>query len=333
MLSSAGTPTQKAYQPQQPSVANASRPSLERDNNNNGLQPPALLSASRITTASGVSFAPRASSLNPNPAPGSFSSDFRVLNPTQRAPSRTDTYSRDNKVPDENETVAEKNIAGLREALNREMKIKEGSENMLEALNNKKAKQSKEQRARVEAELNSSNQKIKELRQKISDAQQRTRVPQPTTPTRQRTGESLLSSNGFRSPHSVSRSGAASDLEEATESPTFALAELLQALEAERMTPDYYVSRANSLVDLFKRHPTLKYDLVWSVFGLRIQVMLLSDSREVVAAGYRVLRYAISDISSLRKIRGLNTDYLVVTWVLKATSTSVQSSPLCLLIV
>jgi hypothetical protein len=102
-------------------------------------------------------------------------------------------------------------------------------------------------------------------------------------------------------------------MEEQAESPTFALAELLQALEVEGMTPDYYVGRANSLVDLFKRHPTLKYDLVWSVFGLRMQVMLLSESREVVAAGYRMIRYAISDESSLKKIRSLNIDYLVVT--------------------
>jgi hypothetical protein len=69
----------------------------------------------------------------------------------------------------------------------------------------------------------------------------------------------------------------------------------------------------NFRVDLFKRHPTLKYDLVWSVFGLRMQVMLLSESREVVASGYRMIRYAISDTSSLRNIRTLNTDYLV-TW-------------------
>ena len=77
------------------------------------------------------------------------------------------------------------------------------------------------------------------------------------------------------------------------------------------MTPDYYVSRANNLVELFKRHPTLKHDLVWSVFGLRMQIMLLSESREVVAAGYRMIRYAISDVGSLQKIRSLHTDYLV----------------------
>lgn len=314
MLSNATTPTQKAFQPQQnpnPNAGANQRPSLDRDGNN-GLQPPAHLSTSRKTSASGVSFVPRGGAPSSHAGPGSFSPDLRSHAPIHRTITR-ETYSRDHIQDDDNDDGMEHNVAGLKDALNREMKIKEGSENMLEALNNKKAKQAKEQRARVEAELTSSNLKIKELRQKISDAQ-RTLTAQPTTPTRQRTGaDTLLQNNGARSPHSVSRSAGASDFEEATESPTFALAELLQALEAENMTPDYYVSRANSLVDLFKRHPTLKYDLVWSVFGLRMQAMLLSDSREVVAAGYRVTRYAISDVSSLRKIRSLSTDYLVVT--------------------
>jgi rapamycin-insensitive companion of mTOR len=196
----------------------------------------------------------------------------------------------------------EQMLTTLRESLNREMKIKEGSENMLEALNTKKAKQTKEQRQRVEAELNSSNQKIKELRNQISELQ---RPKLPSTPTRSRMEGLFQSSNGLRSPQSASKSVAGSDFDEPTESPTYALAEILQALEIEGLTPDYYV-------ELFKRHPTLKYDLVWSIFGLRMQVMLLSESREVVAAGYRMTRYAISDISSLQKIRALNTDYLVV---------------------
>jgi hypothetical protein len=205
--------------------------------------------------------------------------------------------------------VPEQVLSTLRESLNREMKIKEGSENMLEALNTKKAKQTKEQRQRVEAELNSSNQKIKELRNQISELQ---RPKLPTTPSRTRMDVIFQSSNGLRSPHSATKSATGSEFDEPTESPTYALAEILQALEIEGLTPDYYVGHANNLVELFKRHPTLKYDLVWSVFGLRMQVMLLSESREVVAAGYRMTRYAVSDVSSLQKIRSLNTDYLVV---------------------
>lgn len=200
-------------------------------------------------------------------------------------------------------------LTALREALNREMKIKEGSENMLEALNTKKAKQTKEQRQRVEAELNSSNQRIKDLRAQITELQ---RPKLPTTPTRTRMDVTFQNNNGLRSPPSADRSVGGSEFDEPTESPTYALAEVLQALEIEGLTPDYYVGHANNLVELFKRHPTLKNDLVWSVFGLRMQVMLLSESREVVAAGYRMTRYAISDITSLQKIRSLNTDYLVV---------------------
>ena len=79
-----------------------------------------------------------------------------------RAASRADIYSLEKLDENDGVAIAEQTISALRESLNREMKIKEGSENMLEALNSKKAKQSKEQRQRVEAELYSSNQRIKE---------------------------------------------------------------------------------------------------------------------------------------------------------------------------
>ncbi|KAM7223648.1 Rapamycin-insensitive companion of mTOR, N-term domain containing protein [Rhypophila decipiens] len=330
MLSASATPTQKSFASQQPAgAANAaavaaaaaaaatnapppptSRVSFERD----GLQPPGPANGAltRNLSASSVTFAPRGSSLNPSPMPGSFSSELRSQLNISRAGSRLDMVPLE-KLEEDADSAQELNLNYLREALSREMKIKEGSENMLEALNTKKAKQTKEQRQRVEAELNSSNQRIKDLRLRITAAQ-RTRAA-PTTPTRTRTDGTLHTSNGLRSPPSASRSGAGSDLEEPTESPTFALAEILQGLEVDGMTPDYYVSRANSLVDLFKRHPTLKYDLVWSIFGLRMQALLLSDSREVVASTYRMLRYAISDTTSLKSIRALNTDYLV-TWSL-----------------
>lgn len=277
----------------------------ERD----GLQPG--VSGIGPRNASAVSFGPRGSSLNPTPAPGSFTSNFR----TQLAPSRAGSTQDGNgslsvlNLERADEGGPDQLLSTLRETLNREMKIKEGSENMLEALNTKKAKQTKEQRARVEAELNISNQKIKELRNQITELQ---RPKIPTTPTRSRMDVMFQTSNGLRSPASATKSAVGSDYDEPTESPTYALAEIIQALEVEGLTPDYYVGHANNLVELFKRHPTLKYDLVWSIFGLRMQVMLLSESREVVAAGYRMTRYAISDLNSLQKIRALNTDYLVI---------------------
>lgn len=285
----------------------AGRTSIDREGT--GLQIPNG-GASRNLSASSVSFAPRASSLTPGAGPGSFSSELRSQMIPIRQGSRTDAgpvYPSSFNDRLEEGDVVEQNLVLLRDKLKREMKIKEGSENMLEALNLKKAKQTKEQRQRVEAELTASHSRIKVLKQQITDAQA-TKAAPPSTPPRNRSQQDVPP---HRSPHSL-RSGPGSDVEEATENPTFTLAELLQALEVGGMTPDYYVTRANLLVDLFKRYPTLKYDLVWSVFGLRMQMMLLSESREVVAAGYRATRYAISDRSSLKKIRSLNTDFLVI---------------------
>lgn len=214
------------------------------------------------------------------------------------------------RLEEDDGTLNDLRIASLKESLSRELKIKEGSENLLEALNSKKHKQTKEQRVRVEAELSSSNQRIKALKAELFELQKP--KLQPTTPTRQRMA-GLFQGNAVRSPTSAEkRSISESIFDEPTESPTFALAEILQALETEGLTPDYYVRHANNFVDLFKRHPKLKYDLVWSVFGPRMQVMLLSESREMVAAGYRMMRYAVSDPMSLQKIRSFNTDYLII---------------------
>ncbi|KAI4603501.1 hypothetical protein KJ359_003313 [Pestalotiopsis sp. 9143b] len=323
MLSTNATPTQKSLAPQPTSSLTSSiatgRPSLDRD----GLQPPGAANGGK-----GSSYAPSrgGSSFAPSPAPGSFNPDVRQT--ASRTGSRPDIFALE-KLDEEEGSVAEKNLNHLKDCLSREMKIREGSENMLEALNVKKAKQTKDQRQRIEAELNTSNQKIKELRAKIDDVQRIKATP--ATPTRNRS-EGLLNNsnninvnNGIRSPQSASRSGAGSDIDEPVEqSPTFALAEILQALEQEGLTAGYYVGRANNLVELFKKHPTLKYDLVWSIFGDRMQMMLLSDSREVVAAGYRMIRYAISDVASLRKIRSLNTDYMVVVSLAKDRKADVE---------
>lgn len=108
------------------------------------------------------------------------------------------------------------------------------------------------------------------------------------------------------------------------ESPTVVLSETLQALERGGMKPDYYVERANNLVDLFQRYPTIKYDLVWPVFGPRVQAMLLSDTREVVAAGYRLTRYAIADRHSIQNIRFFHLDEVVSFSLAKDSRASME---------
>lgn len=224
--------------------------------------------------------------------------------------------------------TTEERLAVIRHKIAKEMKIKTGTENMLEALLAKPPKQTKEQRLKVESELSSSNRKLAELQQELEEELLRAQAPSSSPPRSRLSG--LFQSSPMRSPsrHPIPGVSVDDDYpidgEGDMESPTFVLTETLQALEIEGMSPDFYVEHANSLVELFKRHPTLKYDLAWPVFGLRVQVMLLSDSKEVVAAGYRLTRYAIADRKSLQTIRSLHTDELVILSLVKESKASIE---------
>jgi rapamycin-insensitive companion of mTOR len=226
-------------------------------------------------------------------------------------------------VGDHDGMTTEQRQAELQDQIEKETKIKIGSENLLEALNAKSAKDSKAQRAQVEEQLNLSNKKLAELQSGLAAEKLRAKEVRSPPADPQSRLSYLFRRNLSRSPsrHIIQKQ---EEEEEETESPTFVLAEILQALEVTGMQPEYYVERANSLVLLFKRHSTLKYDLAWSIFGLRMQMMLLSDSREVVAAAYRVMRYSFTDRKSLRVVRALHTDYLVILSLVKETKASVE---------
>ncbi|KAI9784054.1 MAG: hypothetical protein M1816_001085 [Peltula sp. TS41687] len=283
------------------------------------LHPPRFGPTGRSMSISNATVPPRISSLAGAGAPGSFMAD-----PRARAMSRPTNLHMDRMVDDDDKdglTAHEQLLAEVKEQLNKELKIKEGSENLLEALNSKKAKQTKEQRFRVESELNSANRKIAQLKFQIEELQQ----PQEGELSSRSRISALFRGNVLRSTSDTAVTAPVNGDDAAdAESPTFTLSEILQSLEAEGMKPDYYVERANNLVELFKRHPTLKYDLAWSDFGFRMQTMLLSASRDVVAAGYRVTRYAITGRRSLQIIRQLNTDYLVILSLVKEGKASVE---------
>jgi rapamycin-insensitive companion of mTOR len=278
------------------------------------------LSSATTAAASVMSRGGQASYATANTGPGSFNAQ---LTPTVSGESRArpsfDMHAI--TVGDTDGTTSEQRQAELQDQIEKETKIRTGSENLLEALTAKNAK--KEQRLQVEEQLNISNRKLAQLKSGLAAEIQRAKdIKSPPADPQSRLSY-LFRRNLSRSP---SRHVAKQEEEEdeETESPTFVLAEILQALEVQGMQPEYYVERANSLVLLFKRHATLKYDLAWSIFGLRMQTMLLSDSREVVAAAYRVMRYAFTDRKSLRIVRALHTDYLVILSLVKEGKASVE---------
>lgn len=281
----------------------------------------------RSVSNTNIPWGPRgASAAQYGPPPGSFSSDLKTMTMPRVGTPRADlgTFISSDYMQAKDEATTEQRQSDLRDKINKETKIKAGSENLLEALISKNAKQTKDQRQRVETELSSSNFKIAELKSQLDAEIERAR--RPSTPSRTRLsglfqGSPLKSPSQDEGNHDLGTE-IAPDL--VSESPTYVLAEILQALEVEDMQPDYYVERANNVVDLFKRYSTLKFDLNWPIFGLRVQSMLLSESRDVIAAGYRITRHAIAGRSSLQTIRSLNTDSLVVLSLVKDNKASIE---------
>ena len=277
--------------------------------------------------ANALAFGPRTASLAPSgPPPGSFSSDLKSANVARGGTPGTPrtelgSYANGDYFSSQGALSSELRQNQLRDKINKETKIKIGSENLLEALIAKNAKQTKDQRQRVESELSLSNRKLIELNGLLEDEIEKSK--RPTTPGKDGLSE-IFHSTPLKSPSRDEGLPQATGTEQDSESPSFVLDGILQALELEGMQSDYYVERANRLVELFKRYPTLKYDLAWSIFGLRVQTMLLSDTREVVAAGYRVTRHAIADRRSLQIIRGLNTDGIVILSLIKESRASIE---------
>lgn len=271
-----------------------------------------------LSNAANITFGPRGSSLAQGPPPGSFSSDLKTIASSRGGTPRTEQgpFFAEYR-PAESDKTSEQRQTELRDQINKETKIKVGSENLLEALVSKNVKQTKDQRMRVEAELGSSNRKIVELRHQLEKEIEHSR--RPKTPPRERFS-GIFQSSPLKSPRRNDE-----DIEtEESESPTYVLSEILQTLENGGMQPEYYVERANRLVDLFKKYPSLKHDLAWPIFGLRVQTMLLSPSRDVVAAGYRLTRHAIADRRSLQTIRRLNTDEVVVLSLVKDSKANIE---------
>ena len=276
--------------------------------------------------ANTLTFGPRNASLAPSgPPPGSFSSDLKTIASSRLGTPGTPKADAASHIGGdyfgrEGALSSEQRQTQLRDKIKKETKIKDGSENLLEALIAKNSKQTRDQRQRVESELTLTNRKLSELNNLLDDEIERSK--RPLTPPRNR-HSGLFQGSPLKSPDDENPPQTAGT-EESTVSPSYVLDGLLQALEVEGLQPDYYVERANSLCELFKRYPSIKYDLAWSIFGLRVQSMLLSDSREVIAAGYRVTRHAVADQSSLKTIRKLNTDDLVILSLVKESKASME---------
>ncbi|KAF8539718.1 Rapamycin-insensitive companion of mTOR, N-term-domain-containing protein [Trichophaea hybrida] len=208
-------------------------------------------------------------------------------------------------------------VEELQDQLNKALKYQEGAENYLLVFEKdpKKAKEAKKARIEAEKEYNERTREITQLQSQIAA------ITKPReTPILPRVIETFqnqpipLISNGLQSDI-----GGGPDVS-GIESPTVSLTDVLRDLEEKGNRNEYYIEKANQLVLLFKRHPNLKYELNWDTFGHRLHSMLLHESKEVIAAGYRVTRYALTDAQSLKTIRSLHIDHLVIVSLVSRSS-------------
>jgi rapamycin-insensitive companion of mTOR len=200
---------------------------------------------------------------------------------------------------------SERLVDELTDQLNKAIKYKEGAENLLQVLDSKKVKEAKKARNEAEKEYNARNQEITQLQNQIAAIKKPRETPLLPGTARKFHGDPILPpSNGLGITTELDISGS--------ESPTVTLRDLLRDLDEKGNRSEYFVEKANQLVLLFKRNPNLKYDINWLTFGQRLHSMLLHESRDVIAAGYRVTRYALTDLQSLKAIQILRIDFLVI---------------------
>lgn len=237
--------------------------------------------------------------------PGSFSTSLRSTNTiVAMTPNAFVEEISDPPSPMSSERLVEE----LTDQLNKAIKYKEGAENLLQVLDTKKPKETKQARNQAEKEYNARNQEISQLMNRIEAITKPREVPGVTRAANKFKGEPIRPESAN---NGLAISGAP-EWDPGSESPTLLLTELLRDLEEADRRPEYYVEKANSLVALFKRHPNLKYELAWNTFGNRVQNMLLNENKEVVAAGYRIARYGMTDLQSLKTIRALYTDEITI---------------------
>lgn len=109
------------------------------------------------------------------------------------------------------------------------------------------------------------------------------------------------------------------DSVQATESPTFLVTDLLSSLGDKTNEPDYLVKRGNDLVILLEQYPYIKQDLVFASFGYRIQGLLMHPKKEVVAMGFRICRYIISDVSSIHSLFQMRIEMFIIVSLSKSS--------------
>lgn len=112
--------------------------------------------------------------------------------------------------------------------------------------------------------------------------------------------------------------------ESSTPSPSWFLLELLQTLGQRNAAPPVLIEASNRVVSVLRAHPEAVKSLVFATLGHRIQLLLMSSAKEVVACGYRIARYVSTDGDALRRVNALRVPLFIVHSLVRSTSFTVE---------
>ncbi|CCD22329.1 TORC2 complex subunit TSC11 NDAI_0A01710 [Naumovozyma dairenensis CBS 421] len=104
------------------------------------------------------------------------------------------------------------------------------------------------------------------------------------------------------------------DSSETKETATWLVSDFMQSLQETNISADFLVEKSNGLIDLLKKHPQIRQDLVLSSFLTTLQDLLLNENQLIASLAYRICRYLINGkdfIKSLIKLR--ITSFLIIS--------------------
>ncbi|CDK25507.1 unnamed protein product [Kuraishia capsulata CBS 1993] len=160
-------------------------------------------------------------------------------------------------------------------------------------------------RMRTQSELEDANRNIITLEKKIEAMK---RIQDKETDQTTRTRSNTLATNVSDSFSDDART----PIDMSTTSPTWILADILQSLGDKDNSPEFLLNKSNELVVFLQQYSSLREDLVLTSIGHRLQFLLLHNLSEVVACGFRIARYILTDLSTLSVLKSLRVDSFAI---------------------
>ena len=105
---------------------------------------------------------------------------------------------------------------------------------------------------------------------------------------------------------------------------TWLVTDFMQSLQETNISVDFLLQKANGFVDLLKKHPEIRQDLVLTSFMQSVQTLLLSEDKMIASIGYRISRYLINGEEFIRELIRLRLDSFIIISLAKDNTFQIE---------